>query len=474
MTARVLVVDDVPANVRLLEARLAAEYYDVASLCESRGALAFAIDWQPDAILLDIMMPDIDGIQLCRSLKAEPRTAHIPVIMVTALRGTPDRLQALAAGADEFLTKPIEHGILLARLRSVLRLKRLLDEWRARGLTARALGLAADALSGSGRVLVVDDLDVRAQRIRNILHRGAVTTCLARDEADALRAIENDSFDLLTINLGPYAGDPLRTIAKLRAADSTRDTPMLLIAEPDQRSMLIAGLDLGASDCLMMPLDETELSLRVGNHVRRKRYQDQLRQDVGHAIQLAAIDPLTGLYNRRTLVNHLARICEEPDAPDRPRHAILMIDIDHFKTINDRHGHATGDAVLAEIGHILRLNLRETDLIARYGGEEFVVVATLSSDERPEALAERLRDAVERASRAADLPVTVSIGVAASPDRDPASLMDTADRALYRAKRAGRNRVALAEAGDLVLVRPSAAPSHEAAPAFRPTAAFGT
>ena len=167
MTARILVVDDVPANIRLLEAKLTAEYYQVASAPEGFEALRLAHSWQPDLILLDVMMPGMDGYETCRRLKDDAGTLHIPVVMVTALGDPGERVRGLEAGADDFLTKPVEYDTLLARVRGLVRLKRLLDEWRARGETARALGLTAEPVIEPGvagaRALVVDDWDAGAR-----------------------------------------------------------------------------------------------------------------------------------------------------------------------------------------------------------------------------------------------------------------------------------------------------------------------
>ena len=453
MTARILIVDDVQANIRLLEARLAADYYDVASLADSRRVLPFAVEWRPDAILLDVMMPELDGIQVCRALKSDPRTAHVPVIMVTALRARDDRLQALAAGADEFLAKPIEHGILLARLRCVLRLKRLLDDLRARGAEAAAVGLSdprarATLHAPPGRVLIVDDLEPRAGMLAGMLaaHRAAATATICPDEPSALDAVQRQGFDLVAVALSPLAGDPLRTIARLRAADETRDVPILMLAEPDTRALVIAGLDLGADDCLTLPLDEVELGLRVGNHVGRKRFQDRLRCDIGNALRLAALDPLTGLHNRRYLETYLDNLASR-DRLDGA--AVIMIDVDHFKAINDRYGHASGDRALVEVAALLRACLRETDIAARFGGEEFVVIADPAS-ERPGLLAERLRAAVESGTSTGLVPLTVSVGIARfRPDEPRDALLVRADRALYVAKQTGRNRVVDADDGEL-------------------------
>src|ERR1700722_18524143 len=147
MTARILIVDDVPANTRLLEAKLSAEYYQVASAKDGFEALRMAHEWQPDLILLDVMMPGMDGFECCRKLKEDATTHHIPVVMITALGEPAERLHGLESGADGLLTTPGEYETLMARVRSLVRLKRLLDEWRARGETARALGLTSERLA---------------------------------------------------------------------------------------------------------------------------------------------------------------------------------------------------------------------------------------------------------------------------------------------------------------------------------------
>src|SRR6202522_2965342 len=161
MTARILVVDDIEANVRLLEAKLTAEYYDVISASDGPTALAMAASEKPDIVLLDVMMPGMDGFEVCRRLKEDPATRHIPVVLVTALDGRADRITGLEAGADEFLTKPIDDILLFARVKSLTRMKLVIDELRQREASGRRIGVIAGAaarLGGvGGRVLVVDD-----------------------------------------------------------------------------------------------------------------------------------------------------------------------------------------------------------------------------------------------------------------------------------------------------------------------------
>ncbi len=453
MTARILIIDDVPANTRLLEAKLSAEYYQVASGRDGFEALRLAHEWQPDLILLDVMMPGMDGFECCRQLKQSAATLHIPVVMVTALGEPSERLRGLEAGADDFLTKPVEYDTLMVRVRSLVRLKRLLDEWRARGDTARALGLSSDEVRvpsvAGARALVIDDWDPSAQAIQDALARDGIVSSRARSEAEVMMPSATSSLDLIVLSLAMSAEDPLKLTSSLRAADATRDVPMLLVAEPEERQRLLRGFDLGANDWLVLPLDENELRARARNQIRRKFYQDRLRDDLGQALELALTDPLTGLYNQRYLLRHLRGLLVAN--PDREV-AVLMLDVDHFKEVNDAYGHAAGDRALRAIAETLRANTRVFDSLARYGGEEFVVVMPGSGPDEAVAAAERLRGAVD-ALPFAPVPgrlchLSVSIGVACSGSGGETAeiLLHSADVALYAAKRAGRNRVELADA----------------------------
>ena len=446
MTARLMVVDDDPANARFLEAALSAEYYEVKTICDAHEAVAGAAAWQPDVILLDVMMPRVNGYEICEQLKSDDSTRHIPVVMVTGLKDPADRRRGLAAGADEFLTKPIEHEILLARLRGIIRLKRVLDEWRARYVTMAALGLggARDTAMTNGRALIVDDLFIRARRLQALLETSGITTAVVTTDTEACDAVDNEPYDLVILSLSLLSCDPLRLIAKFQSAALTRDTPLLMTAEREQNAAVIAGLNLGAADCMMMPLDEAECLLRVKNLIRRKRHQDALRDDVAQALALAVIDPLTKLYNRRYMMTHLERLCDDPA---RGRFAVLMIDVDHFKKINAQFGHGIGDKVLEETGKLLYGVLRKSDLISRFGGEEFVtVISGLTDERRAVAVAEKLRMAIAALRILPELRLSVSIGVAIrelDSNISASELIERADKAMYHAKRRGRNVVCL-------------------------------
>jgi two-component system cell cycle response regulator len=442
-----LVVDDDPATAILLQVALAAEYYEVRTIADGAYVAAAIAEWEPDVILLDVKMPRMNGYEVCETLKADEEARHIPVIMLTGLTEPADRRHGLACGAHEFLTKPIEHNILLARLRGIIRLKRVLDETRARHSTMCALGLdyRREPAVTAARVLIIDDLSARARRLRAMLtEAGSKITIL--ETALNCGTDHAEGVDLIIISLSLLEADPLRLVAKFQSDATTRDTPLLLIAEPEQTSLVINGLNLGASDCVMLPLDDVEFMLRAKNLIRRKRYQDGLRDDVSNALALAVIDPLTKLHNRRFLMGHLERLCLDPQ---NPAFSIMMIDVDHFKHINDRFGHAVGDSVLQAIAASLINNLRKSDFISRFGGEEFIIIfGALGDDRRAEAVAEKIRSEIESLRIRPDLHMTVSIGIAVRDCGQEISATDLivqADQAMYDAKRRGRNKVSLHE-----------------------------
>ena len=456
MTARILIVDDVPISARTMGAKLAAEYYQISEVHSGQAALDRAQDWQPDIILLDVMMPGMDGYETCRRLKSSDATMHIPVVMITALGEVDERVRGLESGADDFLVKPVNYDTLYARLKPLVRLKRLLDEWRMRGATARALGLQGEALAlpsvAGARALVVDDDDATAGAAIAALQADSITTTRARTAAETTMMLAAMPFDLVVLSLSMASGDPLRLASELRATDATQAVPLLLIAGAEQRDQLLRGFDLGANDWLLRPLEPSELRARARNQIRRKFYQDRLHADLDTALEMALTDPLTGCYNQRYLHRHLAGLLAVRSGPgDAAAVSLMMIDVDHFKAVNDRFGHPEGDRALRAIADTLRSRVRAFDAIARYGGEEFAVV--MPGTLPPEALvaAERLRLAIEtldcRAADGSRLELTVSIGVAhtGGQPRSADALVREADAALYAAKRAGRNQVAQAD-----------------------------
>jgi two-component system cell cycle response regulator len=453
MSARVLVVDDVEVNVKLLEAKLAAEYFTVLTAPNGPAALEVAARELPDIVLLDVMMPQMDGFEVCRRLKADPRTTDIPVVMVTALSDVADRLRGLEAGADDFLTKPVNDIALFARVRSLVRLKRMMEEWKlreeVRGRFATLPGhdsKTAEEDLRPARIVLLEDNPASAAKIADTL--APMTAELIRVEG-CTEALERVSAadELLIASLSVEEGDALRLVSSLRANEATRQIPILLIAEEGELPRLAKGLDLGANDYLLRPADKNELIARARTQIRRRRLNERLKQHYQKSLSLALTDELTGLYNRRYVAAHLdSQMNREREGGKGP--AVLMFDIDHFKQVNDRNGHQVGDEVLVEIAKRAMHGVRNFDLVARYGGEEFLVVMPETTLAIAMAVGERLRRAVADApfpitGAAGALPVTVSLGVACALDSGdtPAALLRRADEALYAAKARGRNQV---------------------------------
>jgi two-component system cell cycle response regulator len=449
MTARILVVDDVEPNVRLLEAKLTIEYYDVLSCHDGLTALKLASDEKPDIILLDVMMPGMDGFETCKRLKADPETRHIPVVLVTALDGREDRIRGLDAGADDFLTKPLDDLVLFARVRSLVRLKLIMDELREREESGRRLGVSTDGagrLRGSGgRVLIVDDNDRQSAKIVEELsreHRPTVET-----DAGAALLASRGMIDLMIVNTVADTFDGLRLIAQVRSAEPTRHLPILAIVDAAERPRLVKALELGVNDILSKPIDSEELAARARTQIRRKRYTDFLREKLDYSLEMAVTDALTGLHNRRYMAGQLQAFVQRANHGGDPV-AVLVLDIDHFKSVNDGFGHDAGDEVLTEFAVRLATNVRAVDLPCRLGGEEFVVVMPDTTLADAHRIADRIRRDIGLApfrvmGGKEHLTVTVSIGVSATigSDDTPEALLKRADEGVYEAKASGRNQV---------------------------------
>ncbi|MBO6636487.1 MAG: PleD family two-component system response regulator [Roseitalea sp.] len=453
MTARILVVDDKQLNLDLLNARLTMEYYDVLTAMNGAEALETLERENIDIVLLDVMMPGIDGFEVCTRIKANPATMDIPVVMVTALNQMEDRVRGLQAGADDFLTKPVNEMQLLARVKSLVRLKMLTDELRLRAHTTRDLAIEellrnqGNAGNEPAEVLLIDERVSVFERFSGIL-RGAARLHHVNEPQTGVRAAAEGGFDCAIVSADFSAFDPLRVISQLRSLDRTRFLPIILSSDIENDTLIARALELGVNDFVVRPVDANEFVARLKTQVRRKAYHDGLRSNVAESIELAVTDGLTGLHNRRYLDTHLETLVERAHKRGRAL-SLLITDIDHFKAVNDTHGHDGGDAVLREFARRLRAQVRGMDLVCRYGGEEFVIVMPDTPAPMAAEIAERLRFDIGDAPFALgeggpDIAVTASLGVATldgDAGETAATLIKKADTALYEAKAGGRNRV---------------------------------
>jgi two-component system cell cycle response regulator len=357
----------------------------------------------------------------------------------------------LEAGADDFLTKPVNDIALFARVRSLVRLKRMMEELRLREEICGRFGAdeeledPADPVGGA-RILLVEQPGFGASRIADTLAPIAQSVRQVGSCEEAQNLVD-DSIELIIVSLSMPDGDPLRLVSQWRANETFRQLPILLLADEGELPRLAKGLDLGANDYLIRPVDRNELVARVRSQVRRKRLQDRLRENYRRSLSLALTDELTGLYNRRYAVAHLEESIARISHDGPLDISVMMFDVDHFKAVNDQLGHPAGDDALRQLADRALRCVRSIDLVARLGGEEFVVVMPETNLSAAVTVAERLRHAVAAEPFVIQAlgerrPITISVGVAAATVGDTVdTLLQRADDALYEAKNGGRNKV---------------------------------
>jgi two-component system cell cycle response regulator len=451
---RVLIVDDEMMNLKLFKAYLASESYHIITAENGRDALLEANTNAPDVILLDIMMPDIDGFEVARRLKKNVHTAGIPIIMVTALTDEESHKRGLAAGADEFLTKPVHKAELVARVASMLRLKRFQEQLRGRQQSEIPLGNSVADKPPAERdptstLLIVEDDDRDALLImRQIESEPYIIKRVTSGEA-ALREALNEPVDLILLDILLPGMDGFKVCSRLKGDDRINNTQIIMLTSLRDLDYRIQGTELGADDYLVKPVDARELKARVKALLKKKRYIDQLQNRYEKALNRAISDELTGLFNH----GYFKRFLElEIKRSLRQKHPIslLLLDLDDFKQINDQLGHLAGDRILIQVANRLREKVRDIDFVARYGGEEFAVILPYTSNQEARQIAERLRRAISMEitvseGTSAAQPLSASIGIAFCPDDslDAQRLIRKADEMMYLAKQCGKNQVCI-------------------------------
>lgn len=449
--ARILIVDDEVKNIKLFKAFLAPENYELITAENGQEALFQVRQNSPDAILLDIMMPGINGFEVTRRLKQNEATAGIPIILVTALSGDENRTRGLNAGADEFLTKPVQRAELVARVGSMLKLKRFQEQLCGRQQTEVQMDAAVDnPLSGRERIstiLIVEDDEKDALLLqKQIEHEPFLVKRVASGEAAVAEAL-NKPTDLILLDIMLPGMDGFEVCQRLKGDDQTKNIQIAMITSLRDLEYRIRGTEQGADDYLVKPVESRELKARVNALLKKKSYIDKLHSRYEEALNRAISDGLTGLFNHA----YFKRFFElEIKRSLRQKHPIslLLLDLDNFKQVNDRLGHLTGDRVLVEVAKAIKNTVREVDFAARYGGEEFAVILPYADMETARDVAERIRQAIYtntglHGSKTRIQPISASIGIALFPDDglDIEVLIRKADEMMYLAKQCGKNQV---------------------------------
>lgn len=449
----ILIVDDDPLNVKLLASKLPKDQYETLLAYEGQTAIELAKTESPDLVLLDIMMPGMTGYEVTEILKKDPDTQDIPIILVTALDGTEDKVKGLEAGADEFLNKPVNTAELLARVKSLLRLKLYQDQLKTRTHSQQLVASPGEEVNPQQdninlpTILVVEDNEKDIRLIQGYLQGEAYQLKIASSGEETLSRILKENIDLILLDILLPGMDGFEVVRRIREMEEAKNVQVVAITCLEDMESKIKGIELGADDYLVKPINKHELRVRVKALVKKKAYLDTLRDSYETAVVSAITDKLTGLYNRAYFEHFLRLEIKRADRQNVPV-ALMMLDIDNFKQCNDTLGHLVGDEVLRALGKLIRDNIREIDMAARYGGEEFAVVLPNTEKEGTLIVAERIRSMVFAhpfipEGRQLEQNLSVSIGISIYPSEAATvkELIEKADNQLYRAKREGKNRV---------------------------------
>lgn len=458
MTGRILILDSVATNRIVLRVKMAAAQYEVSSCATHAEARELMDRHRPDLLLINMTDPVEDRYAFCKELRQSVKTESMGIICVGVADTGRARLAAIDCGADDVLPRPISDTLMMARIRSILRQRNIGLEWQLREDACRALGFEEDtapmlrpvrtALLSCGTAMTAD---LKA-RITQSLGQD-LTTFATKLTANATQLPEKSELILVDATCSDL--DPaqlFQTVADLKSRPETRTAALLIILAQGQEDAAAMSLDLGAEDVIFGNATSEEMKLRVNALMLRKAQRDKMNTSVRDGLHAAVTDPLTGLHNRRYADMHLLQIAEQSRTTGR-EFALMVIDVDHFKSINDTYGHAAGDDVLKALSDRLRHNLRPIDLLARIGGEEFMIVMPDTTISVAELAADRLRRVIndqpfDIRGEGDPLRVSVSVGVAVEAAIGPqgfdaSHLMGLADAALYEAKAGGRNMVSI-------------------------------
>ncbi len=460
MPKRVLAIDAIATNRIRFAALLESVRYEVQTAAHAAG-----FDGNPrDFDLVLLGLPNEQPGQAIAGLAMSLKGSTTPILCLDAKSTSLRRLMVLRAGARDILPSKSPDDLLLARVRGLIREGEAEREAERRKATAASFGFSepANAFASLARVVCIGNLGQVPDRLsammpHDIAHLPAERVLTGGAEPGA-------PADAFVLHTGTDRKALSRVLPELRDQNHLSPVPVMAVYPECRPDMATLALALGAGEIIAETSGLAEFELRLSKMLARKSEQDAMRRADEQSYRLAATDPLTGLYNRRYAETYLSGLAARMDGQSS-EFCLVLIDLDHFKAINDTHGHAAGDSVLSEVALRLQDNLRSCDLVARYGGEEFMVVLPETSPDMAKRLAERLRHAIAArgipAAKGLRIDVTASIGVAAHA-LEPEMIgrwtgtgdtletlssgpfqaaFEAADAALYSAKNAGRNRV---------------------------------
>ncbi len=459
---KILIVDDDPTSLKILESMLPEEKYKVIKAQDGEEALESAFGDPPDLILLDIMMPGIDGFEVTRRIKTDERTKDIPIIIITSLEKSETMISGLKEGAEELLNKPVHSTELLARINSMVRLKEYRDQLIIRTLS----GMSFSSITKTKEkvvlpqdemplILLVEDSEVDARIVQSALEGEPFRLKCFNAGKEVLSFVGQSKVDLVLLDILLPDMNGFEICRRLKK--NHKDVQVVIVTCLDDMESKIKGVELGADDFLVKPIVARELKARLKVLLEKKGYLDELRSHYREALDSAKHDWLTGLFNHGYFQQFLGYELQRSLEQGFPV-SLIMIDVDDFKRYNDILGHSAGDVILREMGQVIRNIIREVDFAARYGGEEFAVVLPYAGRREAKIVADRIHGALTSHDFFHDRSIklgnpTVSLGVAVFLEEAATKedLLKKADKLLYQAKKNGKNQVCLEETKSLSL-----------------------
>lgn len=446
MSGNVLIIDDDLESLEITKKKLLTNYYNVYSSSDSTEAMDILSKNLIDVILLDIMMPKINGFELCTKIRSNPSMQYIPIVMFTAYNDVNNKDTSFQCGADYFLSKPIDVLSFSFKIKPLIRVKKTIDELRINNnLNIEEINECFDEFLKSFKSIIVTNSKNKTKELESCiisLSPDLLITNIPTEEHFTKK------FDIIFVDYNSDI-DPFATYSQFYGRIENRNSIFVLMVDNFDLYVIGGATNMGFDDFLVYNSGYAEVISKIKIQLKRKFYQDLLKKDLFMSSILSIKDSLTNAYNERYLEKHLKNLINKANNEDINLYLIIL-DIDDFKQVNDMYGHLSGDSIIVQVYKKILQSVRETDLVFRCGGEEFAVVIydEKNRDIEIETISNRILESVNKSdfkievSNINDYKKTVSIGVTKYfQNMSYHDFIYKADLAMYKAKKSGKNKI---------------------------------